>query len=56
MIEGVIDVIVEGVIKLIDLGCVINDGEMYYFVNIVGGGCLIELIYEVLSKLKIMFG
>lgn len=27
-----------------------------YFINIGGGGCLIEFIYDVFSCLKIMFG
>jgi diacylglycerol kinase (ATP) len=55
-IEGAIDVIVEGVTKPIDLGCVTNDGETHYFVNIAGGGRLTELTYEVPSKLKTMLG
>ena len=43
-IEGAIDVIVEGVTKPIDLGCVTNDGETHYFVNIAGGGRLTHML------------
>ncbi|TYR79144.1 diacylglycerol kinase [Priestia megaterium] len=55
-IDGAIDVIVNGVTKPIDLGCVTNEGKTHHFVNIAGGGRLTELTYEVPSKLKTMLG
>lgn len=48
----VVDMVINGVVCLIDIGQV--NGQ--YFINIVGGGCLMELMYDVLSKFKMMFG
>ncbi|KXG08320.1 Diacylglycerol kinase [Anoxybacillus sp. P3H1B] len=55
-IEGACDVIINGEAVPIDIGSVIIEEKMRYFINIAGGGRLTELTYEVPSKLKTMLG
>jgi diacylglycerol kinase (ATP) len=55
-IMGACQAITDGEAMPIDLGCVTNEGNTHYFINIAGGGKLTELTYEVPSKTKTMLG